>query len=284
MKIIENPDLVSIALNSGVDFIVITFNMSYDHIIDELEKINKIDKISRFFNRIIVAYYIDYKNMDIDDFDINAIDNYVNANLLLSKFSSEMLNANGIMINDLYKAMFGKRGPYTPYEWMLGIGETIYRFKEMNKVIPVTISFSVPQTVNYGVEFLTKIDLINTSSKPIGNLKIDFLPVLGETIQKSTTINLLPAGKEMNLDIPIQIETNSTQFVRKKSFVGIRLSWPENQNDASSGHGGYVLFRSLNLNQISQDTNNMTNVSRLTNTLKNMRLTNAVKNSVETNK
>ncbi len=256
---IDNPDLISIVFNSGIDFVVLVFNTSYDNIMESLDRISNINKISKYYNRLVVSYYIDYQNIDMKDFEISAIDNYVNANLQLTKFGSLTLNANGIMINDLYKAMFGKRGPYSPYEWMLGIGETIYRFKDMNKVLPVNVDFSAPENVNYGEEFPIKIKLINTSAKPIGNFKIDVLPIHGKSVQKNSTISILPPGKETSLEIPLQIETNSSQFIRKKSFIGIRISWTENKDSATSTQGGYVLFRAINLNQEIAGINSSTN-------------------------
>lgn len=254
---IANPDLISIVLNSGVDFIVMNFNMPYDKILENMETLSKISKISGYFNRVIISYYIDYKNTDMPGSEVSAIENYVYANLQLTKYGSDTLNANGIMINDLYKAMFGKRGPYSPYEWMLGIGETIYQFKNINKYIPLDINCYAPQNVTYGEAFRLRFNIINTSPKAVENFKIDFLPSFpGKPIQKNNTISSIPAGKEIELNVDMLTETNQSQFVRKKSYVGIRVSWLENNRLGGSTANSFVLFKAMNLSQPETQTTN----------------------------
>lgn len=245
-----NPDLISIVLNSGVDFIVMNFNMPYGKILENMENLSQVSKISGFFNRVIISYYIDYDNTDMAGSEVSAIENYVYANLQLTKYGSDTLNANGIMINDLYKAMFGKRGPYSPYEWMLGIGETIYEFKKINKYIPLDINSHAPQNVTYGEAFRLRFNIINTSPKAVENFKIDFLPSFpGKPIQKNTTISTIPAGKEIELNVDMLTETNQSQFVRKKSYVGLRVSWLENNPLGGSTANSFVLFKAMNLSE-----------------------------------
>lgn len=248
-EILENPELVTLILNAGLDFLVINFNIAYDSLDSVLDKMSQLQGLSSIFNRVIISYYIDYKNMDYDGFDQSAIENYVNANLSIVKFGSEYLNANGIMINDLYKAMFGKRGPYSPYEWMLGIGDTIYRFKKMNKNLPITFDFTVPKVISYGKEFQVLMDVVNINSKPVANFKVDFLPVNGIGVQKSTVINEIQGGKEVVMSLPLTLETNLSQFVRKKNFIGLRVSWAESTKDASGSRSGFVLFKSIVIGQ-----------------------------------
>jgi hypothetical protein len=259
LYLLENPSSVSAIINSGVDFIVLDFNISYDRIKEVIDLFSKDSKIAPFFNRIVVSCYIDYKNMDVNGFELSAIENYVKANLELAKQGSDILNANGILINDLYKAMFGKRGPYSPYDWMLAIGETVYRFKEMNNAAPLDVRFSVPHIVHAGESFLAQIDIGNYSSKTIENLKIDFLPISGKNSQKSVSLNNIAAGKQLFLSIPIELETNSFQFVRKKNFLGIRFSWSDPDDKNSSKPRSFVTLQSVDLSERIGSTNTITN-------------------------
>jgi hypothetical protein len=256
-EVMANPELISIVLNSGVDFIVMNFNMTYDKIYENMSDLSKIGKIANFFNRVIISYFIDYKNTDVSGSEVSAIENFVYANLQLAKYGSDTLNANGIMINDLYKAMYGNRGPYQPYEWMLGIGETIYQFKNINKYIPVDIQSYAPQNVSYGDTFKMRFNIINTSSKAVENFKIDFLPSFpGKPVQKNNTISTIPSGKEIELNVDMVTETNASKFVRKKSHIGIRVSWLENSELGGSTANSFVLFKAINLTQPEEASTN----------------------------
>ncbi len=254
---VSNPDLVSIILNAGVDFLVMNFVMPYDRILANLQAISGQPKISAHFNRIIVSFSIDYNNADLPGSDVSAIENFVNANLQIVKFGSDTLNANGILINDLYRAMFGKRGPYTPYEWMMGIGETIYRFKTIMQYVPLEIHCYAPQTVAYGEKFPLRFTVVNTSPKTVENFKLDFLPVFpGKPSGKNLTLPAIPPGREMELLLDIQTDSNASQFVRKKSFLGVRVSWLESREWGGNSASSFLLFKALKLRETASRSTN----------------------------
>ncbi len=247
--LMENPAILSVLLSAGVDFVIVDFNMNYDKILDELNDISKNPMIAHYINRLIVSYYFDYQNLDVNGFDISAIENYVGANLQLVKNGSGSLIANGIVINDLYKLMFGRRGPYTPNEWMLGVGEIVYEFKQLYQAIPLEIQIDVSKIDLQKKEVLISFDIVNTMATKANNFKIEYLPNAGKYIQKNNMIKEIPAGKEINMTVPLQMDTNNTIFLRKKNFLGFRISWEENQGNKSVIRNSFLFFKSINIPQ-----------------------------------
>jgi hypothetical protein len=238
----RNPEMISILFSSGVDFIVLNLSMPYNQIASEMARLRQINDINRYHNRLILSYEIDYNNVDMPDFETSAIENYVNANLKVVKLGSEKLNAQGLLINDLYKAMFGKRGPYSPYDWMLGAGKSIYEFKRFSSPSPLQISyFSSPKVTNQ-TAFTVKFKVANTSTKPLYNISIRLLPGINETAQEEfrASIQSLEAGSETYIEIPVKIDRQKSQFVRKKHFLGMRVAWSEERR--FDDRFGYVDF------------------------------------------
>lgn len=251
--VLSNPEIVSIALSSGIDFIVIDFSVNYSSLQDNLKELADIQQIARVFNRVIISYSIDYSNVDINGFEQSAIENFVSANIGLVRSGSDYLNAGGIMINDLYRAMFGKRGPYSPYEWILGIGESVYRFKNINRTMAAEIEVYVPGGQVYSKPFQARVRVKNTGAVPITDFKLEFLPVSGLKTEKNQniTFNTIPAGSSVSsqAELSFQLLTTS-QLVRKKNFIGMRASWKE-----GSVSRGYVLFEPVAVKSPGSTTN-----------------------------
>jgi hypothetical protein len=257
--IADIPDLLPILFSSGVDFVVMNFNMPCDQIAQSLQKLADSPRASQWFDRVVVSYYLDYKNVDMTNYDLTAIENYAEANSALVRSGSDTLNASGIMINDLYKAMFGKRGPYTPQEWLLGIGESIYRHKEMNRVIPVQVETWVPESVHTGDTFTASFKIRNVSPDAVNNFRIDFIPLIGVKNDKNQPLQIstIPAGKEIFATMQLQLDTNNSQFVRKKNFVGMKVNWTEGST-GNTRNSGFILFEPVS---IDKDVLSNTNVS-----------------------
>lgn len=225
---LENvPNLLDVLFNSGVDFAVLNLSFDYENLETALEEIRANDGITRFADRIVVSYEIDYESASVEGYEQSAIENYVQANLALAKGLSEDFNAQGIFINDIYEAMTGKRGPYVSYEWMLGIARTVFEYQKMNGNFPVEVqaSLSLQQNEDETFDVLFKIE--NVGTKDLQNLKLSFLPV--RDAETNTVyfeeIDELLAGEVTYLNMPVWFETARTQLVGKKYFIGYELSW-----------------------------------------------------------
>ena len=220
----KNPDLIAIVMNAGIDFLVFSVSVNYNDIASVLDRLKQITRLEDYYNRVIVSYEIDYKNMPDSQNGITAIENFVNANIQIVKQGSSLMNSQGILINDLYRAMFGKRGPYSPYDWMLGIGKTIFDFKSINKNIPVKISSFVSPSKTKANVYELKLRIENTTSSSLYNFRVGFLPVVqGVDVEKlAKKIAVLPAAAEIVMTIPLDYEIRESKL-KKREFLGYSL-------------------------------------------------------------
>lgn len=248
----ENPLILSMLLSAGVDFVIVDFNMTYDKIPENLSVLSVNPDIARYMNRVIVSYYFDYQNVDINGFDKSAIENYVGANLQLLKNGSGTLIADGILINDLYKIMFGRRGPYTPNEWMLGVGEIVYELKQVYESAPLCVTINAARLDYKDNEALISFNIANTSSFKINNFKIEYLPEGGKFITKNNIIKEIQPGREVSLDVNLELDTNNSLFLRKKNFLGYRVSW-DDPGEKSTGRSGFLFYEPVNPGQAAED-------------------------------
>ncbi|OHD62017.1 MAG: hypothetical protein A2014_08765 [Spirochaetes bacterium GWF1_49_6] len=262
-EIMDNPEIIQVLFNSGVDFIVLNFNVNFRDIAATLDKLRNISDITQYFNRIMISYEINFSNLDLMGFEISAIENYITANLQIAKYGSKYMNVQGLFINDLFKAMSGNRGTYSPAEWMLGVGKAIYEFKLLNQNSPLRID----SFLKYDAADSNKIELdfriANISTTTVYNIYIHLLPVLSiENIQdKNQNISSLAPGKEATIKIPITVKNDESQLKKKKQFVGIRISWSGSAEISGENANGFIDFLTIGgtMNQSSAAPNMLTN-------------------------
>jgi len=211
----------------------------------------------------MISYEINFSNLDLMGFEISAIENYITANLQIAKYGSKYMNVQGLFINDLFKAMSGNRGTYSPAEWMLGVGKAIYEFKLLNQNSPLRID----SFLKYDAADSNKIELdfriANISTTTVYNIYIHLLPVLSiENIQdKNQNISSLAPGKEATIKIPITVKNDESQLKKKKQFVGIRISWSGSAEISGENANGFIDFLTIGgtMNQSSAAPNMLTN-------------------------
>ncbi|OHD54312.1 MAG: hypothetical protein A2Y33_01280 [Spirochaetes bacterium GWF1_51_8] len=243
-EIKENPEILSVLFNSGVDFIVLNFDVNFRDIATTLDHLKNISDINQYFNRLLVSYEINFSNLDLAGYEISAIENYITANLQIAKYGSKYMNVQGILINDLFKAMSGNRGTYSPSEWMLGVGKTIYEFKLMNQNSPLRIDTFLNYDAANSNNIVLDFRIANISTFTIYNIYIHLLPVLNiENIQdKNKNISSLAPGKEVSLQIPITVKNDESQLKKKKQFVGVRISWAGSAEATGQNAKGFIDF------------------------------------------
>jgi hypothetical protein len=255
-EILKNPEILAILFSSGVDFVVLNINTTYLNLGSLLKQLKENTDVDKYFDRVVISYEIDYNNVDIQNFRLSAMENYIQANLDIARFGSDEHLAQGLMINDLYEAMFGKRGPYSPYEWMIAIGKTIYEFKNLNENYPIIVKSST-STENYAAGiFPTVYHIVNTTGFEIKNIKLSFLPVAEEDKLDAfnRTVASLGAGQEMTLEIPIQINSQNPQLLKKRYFIGMRISW-DSVGSEMYENNGFIDFIPLDMQNIRSVSN-----------------------------
>lgn len=260
----RKPEIINILFGAGVDFIVLNLKMEYDEIESTLDDLKEISGFEENYDRMVISYEIDFDNVDIQGSSISAIENFVNANLQIVHYGSSIYNVQGVMINDLYKAMSGKRGSYSSYEWMLSVSKIFHEYKLMNQDYPLDIEMFIQQ--NDDDSFTAQFRLANTGKEDIENLKIRFLPILDakEYEQISRSIETFDSGSEEYIEMTFDLKVAGSQLVRKKYFIGIQVSWDELESDLYPDNT-FINFLPIDVDDIPKVETGLNTVTAVTN-------------------
>ncbi len=248
----KDTSLLNVLVSSGVDFFVINFNIPYFDLLKEINEL-KNSPIASFADRILFSYEIDYKkNLEFENLNLCGIETYFNLYLTAIKEISKRFNLKGIVVNDLYNAMSGKRGPYSPLEWMFGIGKIIYNFKSINSKMALDIDYYFPLDIEYEKEFNIILKLRNLTDKTVKNIRIEFLDDNGNTIDKVNLLSELKIGEIKEVKTPFLIRQKNATMVKGSQLIGIRLSWDE-KGEKDTFSKNFIFFE--NFNVITSSTN-----------------------------
>lgn len=256
----EHPDLISIVFSAGVDFVVLNLNPKAGDLFKTMNKLKKVAGIDQYYSRMLISYELDYKKMHKDSYQISAIQNFNIINNNLEKFSSLYPNIQGLAIRDFYRAMFGKRGPYSPFEWMLGISKSIHLYKNQTRSYPIQVSPFIPLTTTNGQSMPIHLRLLNQGTNTLYNLKISLLPMMGkfQLQAEPKTIDTIHAGEEIEVSLSIHIDLPDSQFVRKRQFLGYHISWSDKKSKQATSKYKFTDYESFIL-QGKETKQNQTN-------------------------
>ncbi len=242
----KNPEILDILSSASIDFFVVNFTLPYYDLAKEIKNLRQ-NFISEYSDRLVFSYEIDYKkNLEFQNVKASGVDFYYSAYFNAIKEMSRKSNLKGLVINDLYNAMSGKRGPYSPLEWMFGIGNIFYEFKKMNSMVSLSINYYLPLNIEYNKEFYILFNLKNLSPNEIRNVKLDVIDYDGNIISKDTLVKELKSGNIEEAKIPITLNLKSEKMVKNSEVIGLRFSWEE-KSDEGTFNRVYILSESINL-------------------------------------
>ncbi len=258
-ELIEFPDLISIVFNAGMDFLVLNFTGDFTGIQQKIERLKNIADFQKYFDRIIISYEVDIDDFENPAYQMSAIENYINANLRIVLNSSKYYQAQGLMVNGLYRIMPGRRGPYPSNAWMLGFGELIYEYQDGIEKYPLSVSYYLDYTKNKSIYLTMK----NISTEKLDNLRIQFYPT--KDSQKmgkmSGNISSLSPGEQTNLVIKMDVEFTNSQFLEKKQFLGMRFIW--NGQKMNGLNNSFVNLLDIPVNREAPDNKQTVNTNEL---------------------
>ncbi|MEJ5284533.1 MAG: hypothetical protein ACP5Q5_06525 [Brevinematia bacterium] len=242
----KNPEVLDILSSASIDFFVVNFTLSYYDLAKEIKNLRQ-NFISEYSDRLVFSYEIDYKkNLEFQNVKASGVDFYYSAYFNAIKEMSRKSNLKGLVINDLYNAMSGKRGPYSPLEWMFGIGNIFYEFKKMNSMVSLSINYYLPLNIEYNKEFYILFNLKNLSPNEIRNVKLDVIDYDGNIISKDTLVKELKSGNIEEARIPITLNLKSEKMVKNSEVIGLRFSWEEKTEEGTFNRS-YIISESINL-------------------------------------
>lgn len=163
------PDFIQMAFATGVDFIFVDLDAPIKDLDMQLQLVSK-SLLEKYPSQVILSYCLNYNNLVSGQ--SSPINNWIEQNLRLF----QQQNSDAIYIKDFYRAMFGNRGSYPAYEWLLSIGELISSWKQSKRIYPIEQFYTV-DTVFVNSNVTLNISLKNISTDIISNISIDLLPV-----------------------------------------------------------------------------------------------------------
>ena len=217
----SNPKFLDMAFATGVDFVFLDLSVSIKNLPMQFEMINKDNVLDKHKDKIVLSYCLNYNNLVSGQ--SSAVDNWVNYNLSLYND----YNVNTIRIKDFYRAMFGNRGSYLAYEWMLSVGDLVGQWKQNKSAYPLKQSYIASNAEVSDVIELT-IELQNISSQSISNISVDFLPLIDIDKKKILSIAELLGGEIYRTNIIISnVQFKQSLLKKRARFMGIKSSFKQ---------------------------------------------------------
>lgn len=222
-ELFEFPELLAIVFNAGFDFVTLNISGDFEQINTKMNRLRQIPDFEVYFNRVVLSYEVDIDDFEKADFESSAIENYIYANLDMLYYTSRYYPAQGLMINGLFRIMPGRRGPYPSNAWMLGFGDLLTRFQSGVERRSLHLDYVVSETNPHQIQ----LNLQNTSQYKIEDIRLQFLPAKDQQDLEKYNRSLpdLKPGAQTNLSLSLNMSFSNSQFLEKKHFFGMRLSW-----------------------------------------------------------
>ena len=219
----SNPRFLDMAFATEVDFVFLDLSVSIKNLATQFDMINKNNVLDKYKDRIILSYCLNYNNLVSGQ--SSALDNWVNYNLSLYND----YGVNTIRIKDFYRAMFGNRGSYLAYEWMLAVGDLVGKWKQSKSAYPleqkyITSTVEISDTIELTIEFQ------NISSQSISNISVDLLPLVDTDKKNILAISELLEGEIYRTNMIISnIQFKQSLLKKRARFMGIKSSFRQKQ-------------------------------------------------------
>jgi hypothetical protein len=105
----------------------------------------------------------------------------------------------GMFWHDLYRIIYGIRGPYSAMEWVIAGGKAFTIMKNDEGVLPIKVSLSVPKEIPAGVAVPINVEVRNQSTQNLKGLVLRQLDTSKNYVSDLTSVGTfnLPAGHTM---------------------------------------------------------------------------------------
>jgi hypothetical protein len=133
---------------------------------------------------------------------------------------------SGIFTHDLARALWGRRGPYPPQEWVLAGASCFSRLREEWKIIPIHTEIGIPEKVPLNTVFSANVVVKNCGPVKVERIGVSLLPQRGIRIVSGghKEIESLAPGETKRIDFKLKID----EFHYERGFrhmVASRTEW-----------------------------------------------------------
>ena len=219
----SNSRILDMAFATGVDFVFLDLSVSTQNLSTQFNLINRDNILDKYKDKIVLSYCLNYNN--VVSGQSSAIDNWINYNLNLYND----YNVNTIRIKDFYRAMFGNRGSYLAYEWMLSIGDLIGKWKQSERYYPLFQKYNTSKVnINDTIELI--IEFQNISLYNINDISIDLFPLIETEEKNILSLKELLKGEIYRTNIIISnIQFKKSLLTKRSRFIGFKSSFKQKQ-------------------------------------------------------
>jgi hypothetical protein len=154
----------------------------------------------------------------------------------------------GMYWHDLYRILYGAKGPYTAMEWAVSGGRAFTFLRQAENVTPLLTRVDAPSEVPAGVPFTFSVEVLNRSNEDLKNLTLIQLDPSGDNYSEMARVGPfnLPAGhrtRVVNLTavtpkedhgerdnrwmLPVLVEKRGSREVRVFDFAYVKALTPE---------------------------------------------------------
>jgi len=154
----------------------------------------------------------------------------------------------GMYWHDLYRVLYGAKGPYTAMEWAVAGGRSFTFLRQAENVTPLLTRVEAPKEVPAGVPFTFSVEVLNRSDQDLKGLTLVQLDASGDAYAEVARVGPfnLPAGHKtrvMNLSavtsreahperdnrwmLPVLVEKRGSREARAFDFAYVKALTPE---------------------------------------------------------
>ena len=133
---------------------------------------------------------------------------------------------SGMFTHDLARALWGRRGPYPPQEWVLAGASCFSRLREEWKIIPLHTEIEIPDKVPFGTEFSANVVVKNCSPLNVEEIGVSILPQAGLKVVSEDfgKIESLAPGETSRVQFKLKV--NEFHYERAfRHMVASRTEW-----------------------------------------------------------
>lgn len=217
--LLTDPSMLLMMFATGIDFAMLDIDLPIREIDNFYRMLENRTLFKKFLPYLVISYQIDYNNFV--EGDRSAPENWMNQNLR----SLDEYNINSLRINDLYRSMFGNRGVYTAYEWMLSAASLVDHWKNSREGTAFLVNI-LPNTrwVTNSVEF--NLQLQNNTNQTISNIAVKLLPLLEQEKAFEVRIPVLKTKEMFRTNFILDnVDFKSSVVQKQTRFIGFQIEY-----------------------------------------------------------
>jgi len=133
---------------------------------------------------------------------------------------------SGLFTHDLARALWGRRGPYSPEEWIMAGASCFSRLREEWMIIPIHTEVEIPGKVPFDTQFSAKVVVKNLGPIEIKKIEVSILSQKGIKVisQNKRGVESLAPGETERLEFKLKIDEFSYERAFRYAVVS-RTEW-----------------------------------------------------------